>query len=95
MEKMQSMFMKELKDMHENYSVSQAALEDLQSKLGKDFTSDKKHWSPAFSVIFLSHEILCLCGDWALPTLTHCHPPQGIILDQQASYITPKRNQCG
>ncbi|KAJ8031232.1 Zinc finger protein DZIP1L [Holothuria leucospilota] len=35
MEKMQSMFMKELKDMHESYSVSQAALEDLQSKLGK------------------------------------------------------------
>lgn len=35
MEKMQSMFLKEMKEMHDNHSVSQAALEDLQSKLGK------------------------------------------------------------
>ena len=35
MEKMQGMFMKELKEMHEKYSSSQIALEDLQTKYGK------------------------------------------------------------
>ncbi|XP_030837805.1 zinc finger protein DZIP1L isoform X1 [Strongylocentrotus purpuratus] len=35
MEKMQNMFMKELKEMHDKYTSSQTALENIQSKLGK------------------------------------------------------------
>ncbi|XP_071494681.1 uncharacterized protein [Diadema antillarum] len=35
MEKMQNMFMKELKEMHDKYSSSQNALSNIESKLGK------------------------------------------------------------